>query len=63
MKLSMKPFCIGFPGAMKCQSMTAIFAPGEHGIAGELGAVIGDDHCWLAASLDDCREFAGNAPS
>lgn len=25
LKLSMKPFCIGFPGAMKCQSITASF--------------------------------------
>ena len=40
-----------------------VLAPGEHGIAGELGAMVGHDHSWLAASLDDRRQFAGNAPS
>ena len=39
-----------------------VLAPDEHGIAGELGAMIGHDHSWLAASLDDRRQFAGNAP-
>lgn len=39
-----------------------VLAPGEHGVAGELGAMVGHDHSWLAASLDDCRQFAGHAP-
>lgn len=29
-----------------------VLAPGEHGVAGELGAIVGRDHSWLAASLD-----------
>lgn len=40
-----------------------ILAPGEHGIAGELGAMVGHDHSWLAASLDDRRQLAGDAPA
>ena len=28
------------------------FAPGEHGVRGELGAVVGDDHARLAAPFD-----------
>lgn len=62
LKLSTKPFGLGFPGAMKCQSI-AVPLPGEHGIAGELGAVVGHDHSWLAAALDDGRQLAGDAPS
>src|SRR4029077_20825955 len=40
-----------------------VLEPGKHGIAGELGAMVGHDQSWLAASLHDCREFAGDAPS
>lgn len=40
-----------------------VLAPGEHGVAGKLGAMVGHDHSWLAASLDSCGQFAGHAPS
>lgn len=32
MKLSTKPFCIGFPGAMKCQSMAASLHQASMGV-------------------------------
>jgi hypothetical protein len=40
-----------------------ILAPSEHGIAGELGAVVADDHARLAPGRNDCGQFACNAPS
>ena len=39
------------------------FAPGQHGVRGELGAVVGDDHARLAAPLDERRQFARHPPS
>ena len=38
-------------------------APGEDGVRGQLGAVIGDDHARLAAVGDDRRQLAGHAPA
>lgn len=38
-----------------------IFRPGKDGIRGEFGAVVGDDHSWLAASFDEGRQFASDA--
>ena len=32
----------------------------EHGISGELGSVVGDDHLWLATLGHDPIERAGN---
>ena len=40
-----------------------VLAPGQHGVAGELGAMVGHDHSWLPTSFDDRRQFAGDAPS
>jgi len=48
----------------RCDEMPvdgSVLTPDEHGIAGELGAVVGHDHSWLAALLDDRRQLAGNA--
>ncbi|MEY9431269.1 hypothetical protein ABH975_006584 [Bradyrhizobium ottawaense] len=39
-----------------------VLAPGQHGVAGELGAMVGRDHSWLAASLNDFLQFAGHPP-
>src|SRR5690349_4587150 len=38
-----------------------LLAPAQDRIRGELGAVIGHDHAWLASPPDDCAELAGNA--
>ena len=35
---------------------------GEHGVRGELGPVVRDDHAGLAAPLDQRRQFARHAP-
>lgn len=40
---------------------TAVAAPGEHCVAGELRAVVADDHPRLAVARDDRRQFAGHA--
>ena len=40
-----------------------VLRPGQHGIAGELGAVVGDDHARLAAPIDQRRQFARHPPS
>ena len=40
-----------------------LLRPGQHGVAGELGAVVGDDHAWLAALIDQRRQFARHPPS
>jgi hypothetical protein len=40
--ISTKPFCIGFPGAMKCQP-TIISLHHASMVAGELGAIVADD--------------------
>ena len=37
-----------------------ILRPGEDSVPGELGAVVRDDHAWLAALDDQFREFPGN---
>lgn len=34
-----------------------ILRPGQDGIRGEFRAVIGDNHSWLAASFDQCRQL------
>lgn len=39
-----------------------LLRPGQHGIAGELGAVVGDDHARLAALIDQRRQFACHPP-
>ncbi|GGI31135.1 hypothetical protein GCM10010987_62910 [Bradyrhizobium guangdongense] len=44
LELSMKPFCIGFLGAMKYQSMIVSFAPGSMALEVKLGAMVGHDH-------------------
>src|SRR3546814_10933724 len=37
-------------------------APREHGVGGELGAVVTDDHGWLAAPGDQFVQRAHNPP-
>jgi hypothetical protein len=40
-----------------------VFKPGQHGVAGELGVVVRDDHARLAAAGDQRRQFARHPPS
>ena len=61
LKLSQKPFCIGFPGAMKCQTILLSCAQASIALRGELGPIVGDDHAGLAASFDQRRQFARHA--
>src|SRR3546814_4098222 len=37
-------------------------APREHGVGGELGAVVTDDHGWLAALGDQFVQLSHNPP-
>jgi len=37
-----------------------ILCPAQDRIRGELGAVVGHDHLWLAPSVDQYRQLAGN---
>src|SRR6202034_1179789 len=39
-----------------------VLRPGEHGVRGELGPVVRDDHAGLAAALDQNSQFARDAP-
>ena len=36
----------------------AVLLPGEHGIRGEFGAIVGDDHAGIAAPFGDRIQFA-----
>ncbi len=38
-----------------------LLAPAQDRIRGELGVIVGHDHLWLAAALDEGRQFAGNS--
>src|ERR1700689_5281143 len=40
-----------------------VVRPGEHGVRGELGSVVRDDHAWLAAAFDQRRHLARPAPA
>ena len=40
-----------------------VVRPGEHGVRGELGSVVRDDHAWLAAAFDQRRQLARHAPA
>jgi hypothetical protein len=40
-----------------------VVRPGEHGVRGELGPVVGHDHAWLAAPLNQDRQFPRHAPA
>ena len=59
LKLSQKPFCIGFPDEMPDDSV--VLRPGEHSVRGELGPIVRDDHAWLAAPFDQRRQLARHA--
>ena len=63
LKLSQMPFCIGLPGAMKCQAIRFSLVQAEHGVRGELGAVVGDDHRRPAAAGDEGRELSRDPPA
>src|ERR1700722_18948884 len=39
-----------------------VLRPGEHGVRGELGPVVGHDHAGFAAALDQDSQFARHAP-
>ena len=39
-----------------------VLRPGEHGVRGEFGPIVRDDHVGLAAPLDQDSQFAGHAP-
>ena len=62
LKLSLNPFCIGFPGAMKCQA-TLLSVTQENGVGRELRAVVRDDQAGLAAPLNEGGQFARHPPS
>src|ERR1700733_14711929 len=40
-----------------------VLRPGEHGVRGEPGPVVGDDHAGLAAPFDQRRQFPRHAPA
>ena len=40
-----------------------VLRPGEHGVRGELGPIVRDDHAGLAAPFDQRRQFARHAPA
>jgi hypothetical protein len=40
-----------------------VLRPAQHGVAGELGAVVRDDHARLAATIDQHRQLARHPPS
>src|ERR1700729_4360447 len=40
-----------------------VLRPGEHGVRGELGPIVRDDHAGLAAALDQNSQFARHAPA
>ena len=63
LKLSQKPLCIGFPGAMKCQTTLLSCAQANMAFEVELGAVVRDDQAWLAAALNESRQFVRHAPA
>lgn len=46
LKLSMKPFCIGFPGTIKCQSMTVSLL--QASMALQVNSVLWPDTTFLA---------------
>jgi hypothetical protein len=56
----MKPFCMGFPGAMKCQSMAVSLS--QTSMALQVNCH-GQTRSCFAASFDDHRQLAGDAPS
>jgi hypothetical protein len=40
-----------------------VLRPGEHGVRGELGPIVRDDHAGLAAPFDQRRQFPRHAPA
>ena len=40
-----------------------VLRPGQHDVAGELGAVVRDDHARLAATINQRRQFARHSAS
>jgi len=58
LKLSQKLFCIGFSWRNEMPGDPVVLRPSEHGVRGELGPIVRDDHpraC--AAPLYQCRQF------
>ena len=51
-KPSTKPFWVGSPGAMWCQS-----TPASPGVRGQLGPVVVDDGLRRTALFDECAQF------
>lgn len=56
-KRSVKPFCIAFPDAMKCQSMTVSLL--QASMALQVNSVPWSDTIMGCQSCDDRRQFAG----
>ena len=53
-------------GLSRCDKMPCdrvVLRPCEDGVRGELRAVVRDDQAWLAAALNESRQFARNASS
>ena len=63
LKLSQKPFCIGFPGAMRCQTTLLSCAQANMAFEVKLGPIVRDDHAGLAAPFDQRRQFPRQAPA
>jgi hypothetical protein len=62
LKLSQKPFCIGFPGTMKCQRRSGCPAPRRAWAqGGELGPIVPHDHAGLPETPDQHCQFARHA--
>ncbi|MCP1758630.1 hypothetical protein J2R87_009760 [Bradyrhizobium elkanii] len=55
--LSTKAFWIGLPGRNEVPVDASLLAPGQHRIAGELGAVVGDNRARFTAPRDDRRQL------
>jgi hypothetical protein len=62
LKLSQKPFCIGFPGAMKCQ--TTLLACAQANMAFEVNSVPSSETIMPGyAPFDQRRQFPRHAPA
>jgi len=54
---------LGHRGAYALSVDVGAFGPLRDGMAGQLGAVVRDNHLWLAPIADDAIRLAGNAYS
>lgn len=61
MKLSMEAVLRWLAGRYEVLVVGGILAPGEHEIAGELGAIVGHDHFWFAPLRGDVVDYVEDA--